>query len=115
MFIGGDVSEDLKKIIQDATKRQEDEGVKLGPLEEIEVGVWKQIWSSTALGFGGIGGQCICHAYTFLAWTRYRQSCFVYFAGRFAYKITKPNESFWQAYNSREMPSIRNSHKMDDA
>lgn len=114
MFIGGDVSEDLKLVIEDATKRLEADGIQLGPLQDVEVEIWKQTWGSTALGFGGIGGCAISSAYTFLAWSPYRQSCYVYFAGRFAYKVSKPNENFRQAYIERKMPKVRDAQELSD-
>ena len=56
-------------------------------IDDFELYTFKQTWGSTALGFGGIGGQAMTEArtYVFVPVTC-NQKCFVYFAGRFAYK-----------------------------
>lgn len=52
---------------------------------EIEVYSFPQSWGSTALGFGGIGGQASTTATTVVV-TCGGQAC-VYFGGQFAYKV----------------------------
>ena len=56
-------------------------------IDDFELYTFNQTWGSTALGFGGIGGQAMTTArtYVFVPVTC-NQKCFVYFAGRFAYK-----------------------------
>ena len=57
-------------------------------LDDFEMYTFDQIWGSTALGFGGIGGQAITHARTYVfVPISCNQKCFVYFAGRFAYAV----------------------------
>ena len=55
-------------------------------IDDFELITFNQAWESTALGFGGIGGQAITEArtYVFIPATC-NQKCFVYFGGRFAY------------------------------
>ena len=55
-------------------------------VDDFELYTFEQIWGSTALGFGGIGGQAMTSArtYVFVPVTC-NQKCFVYFGGRFAY------------------------------
>ena len=57
-------------------------------LDDFELYTFEQTWGSTALGFGGIGGQAITSAttYVFIPMS-VNQKCFVYFAGRFAYAV----------------------------
>lgn len=56
-------------------------------IDDFELYTFNQTWGSTALGFGGIGGQAITQARTYVfVPTTCNQKCFVYFAGRFAYK-----------------------------
>ena len=56
-------------------------------VDDFEIHMFKQTWGSTALGFGGIGGQAITEANTYvLIPLVYNQKCLVYFGGRFAYK-----------------------------
>lgn len=49
------------------------------------VGMFSQMWGSTALGFGGIGGQAMTNAYTAVLSCGTERA--VYFGGRFAYKL----------------------------
>ena len=66
---------------------------------DYEVGVYAmfpQTWGSTALGFGGIGGQAITDSYTVVIESLQILGFCVYFGGRFAYRIDKPNDQFWK-------------------
>ena len=56
--------------------------------------MFPQTWSSTALGFGGIGGQAITSAYVCVIQSNLVGGYAVYFGGRFAYMIDRPNEKF---------------------
>ena len=57
-------------------------------IEDFEIYVFEQTWGSTALGFGGIGGQAITAATTYVfVPISVEQDCFVYFGGRFAYAV----------------------------
>ena len=57
-------------------------------LDDFELYTFEQTWGSTALGFGGVGGQAITSAITYVFIPiSINQKCFVYFAGRFAYAV----------------------------
>ena len=56
--------------------------------------MFPQTWSSTALGFGGIGGQAITSAYVCIIESNLVGGFAVYFGGRLAYVINRPNEKF---------------------
>jgi hypothetical protein len=56
--------------------------------------MFPQTWSSTALGFGGIGGQAISSAYVCIIESNLVGGYAVYFGGRLAYVIDRPNEIF---------------------
>ena len=61
-----------------------------------------QLWGSTALGFsGGIGGAAMTEAYTTIF--KYDNLFFVYFGGDFAYAVDKPNETFYNDIQDRNM------------
>lgn len=62
-----------------------------------------QTWSSTALGFGGIGGQAITDAYTIILRSEVTGEHCVYFGSRFAYRIDHPNDNFYNDMQSRQM------------
>jgi hypothetical protein len=49
---------------------------------------------STAFGFGGIGGQAVTSAYVCVIESNLVDGCAVYFGGRLAYVIDRPNEIF---------------------
>lgn len=69
------------------------------------VAMFAQTWGSTALGFGGIGGQAITDAYTIILECNgvYR----VYFGGRFAYSISKPNANFFEDMRQHKMEAVK--------
>lgn len=72
---------------------------------EIDVlAMFPQLWSSTALGFGGLGGQAITTAYTIVI--RCNSEHAVYFGGRHAYTINNPNEQFWDDVKARHLKSV---------
>jgi hypothetical protein len=56
--------------------------------------MFPQTWSSTALGFGGIGGQAITSAYVCIIESSLVGGFAVYFGGRLAYVINRPNDKF---------------------
>lgn len=77
---------------------------------DIEVSaMFAQAWSSTALGFGGIGGQAITAAYTIVLQCG-SEFC-VYFAGRFAYRVTAPSGRFFEDIAARRMADVRGHQK----
>ena len=54
-------------------------------LDDFELHTFEQTWGSTTLGFGGVGGQMMTSATTYVFIPMgVNQKCFVYFAGRFA-------------------------------
>lgn len=55
-------------------------------ISDFELHNFNQIWGSTSLGFGGIGGQAITQARTYVFVPLIDdEQCYIYFAGRFAY------------------------------
>ena len=80
-------------------------------LDDFELYTFEQTWGSTALGFGGIGGQMITSAttYVFIPMS-VNQKCFVYFAGRFAYAVDY-SEKFMKDVLDCNMASVAESGK----
>lgn len=70
------------------------------------VGMFPQIWSSTALGFGGLGGQSITTAYTVVIQSEHGHGYCVYFGGRFAYRVEKVSEKFLKDLYDRKMVKV---------
>lgn len=58
--------------------------------DHCEIYHFPQVWGSTALGFGGLGGQAITTAYTTVIFGPQGDAC-IYFAGRLAYHLEHPN------------------------
>lgn len=68
-------------------------------MDDFDLYTFEQTWGSTALGFGGIGGQAITTARTYVfVPTMCDEKCYVYFAGRFAYSVP---------YSDRFMEDVR--------
>lgn len=58
-------------------------------LDDLHVFVFPQTWSSTALGFGGVGGQVMTTAYTIAVLDMYRCNACVFFDGTLAYQVPR--------------------------
>ena len=79
-----------------------------------EVGVYAmfvQTWSSTSLGFGGVGGQAITDSYTVVIESLQILGFCVYFGGRFAYRIDKPNSQFWTDIQMQSLSGVDGAKK----
>lgn len=76
--------------------------------EMVVVAMFPQTWSSTALGFGGLGGCAITTAYTVILMID--NVYYVYFNGRYAYAVKETTKErfdlFLNDINNRNMPSI---------
>lgn len=77
---------------------------------ELEVEVFPQVWGSTALGFGGIGGQAMTSAYTAVVQDLNQGWCSVFFGERLAYLIYNPNDIFFDDLNKRKMRPVYHSY-----
>ena len=102
-----------------AIELEHDTGVPMGPPDSIIIKerfhtphdvevfqMFSQVWSSTALGFGGIGGQAITDAYTIILRSNLTSEYCVYFSGRIAYRITLPSNKFFEDAANYQMSSI---------
>ena len=72
--------------------------------------MFPQTWGSTALGFGGIGGQAITRAYTIIVQSNCTGKFCVYFGGKFAYSVDRPNLKFYEDINNRCMIEVKNAY-----
>lgn len=111
-----DLPGELKKVLADALTRinsTREKDVRELLEQDLDVEVWMQTWGSTALGFGGIGGQAITSAPTFLIWAQNRSFGLVYFATRFAYEARYPfSKYFHESYARRQLPAVREAHRL---
>lgn len=77
------------------------------------INVFSQTWSSTALGFGGIGGQAITSAYTTIIENVDLGYVAVFFGERMAYVIKHPNVKFVEDIKKRNMCSVGKHYKYE--
>lgn len=92
-------------------KTREDRYIsKTRPHTEYDIEVYAmfiQTWGSTALGFGGLGGQAITDAYTIVLKSTAGLGYSVYFNGRFAYYIARPNQQFFKDIGDRCLSAVK--------
>lgn len=73
--------------------------------------VFPQIWGSTALGFGGIGGRAMTTAYTTVISADNFGYWGVFFGERLAYTVLNPNQTFFDhMFKERKMASVKDHH-----
>lgn len=107
-----DTALDLLLIEKDILYRmdysKENKHFRVG-VDDFTMYIFEQTWGSTALGFGGIGGQAMTTAntYVFVPVTCH-QNCFVYFDGRFAYQAPC-SKSFMEDVRNHSMKSVNQS------
>lgn len=76
---------------------------------DVEMYMFPQIWGSTALGFGGIGGQAITSAYTTVVNDIQYNWYGVFFGEKLAYLVTEPNDAFFEDLRKGQMEPV--SHR----
>lgn len=91
------------------------DNMKLGDLspDDFDIYIFEQTWGSTALGFGGIGGQAMTTANTYVLIPNNAEvdsECLVYFAGKFAYSAPY-SEVFMGDVRANNMVSVRKRFK----
>lgn len=74
-----------------------------------ELTTFKQMWGSTALGFGGFGGQAMTEAYTTVVEEVGSGWVGVFFDDRLAYKIKNPNRKFYKDLANENMEAVDRS------
>lgn len=105
------IAREILAIEADLPFRLKYDAKERATVDDFEMYTFEQVWGSTALGFGGVGGQTMTSArtYVFIP-VQVDQKCFVYFAGRFAYAADYSKE-FMQDVFSGNMPSVALSGK----
>ena len=72
--------------------------------------VFQQMWGSTALGFGGIGGAAMTTCNVIIITGPMGDRC-VYFGSGFAYHIQRPNRQFADDVTSKRVSDVRSAKK----
>lgn len=107
------MAREILAIEADLPYRLDYSNKKRPELDDFKVYTFEQTWSSTALGFGGVGGQMFTDATTYVfvpVLTKREQKCFVYFAGRFAYAVDY-SEKFMEDVRAGRMEPVDRSSK----
>ena len=75
-------------------------------VDDFEMYTFEQMWGDTTCGFGGMGGQAMttCRTYVFVPQVD-GEDCFVYFGGRFAYKVPY-SKIFMDDVNKQQMVAV---------
>lgn len=96
---------DWANIVQDIACRADDILI-----QDCDVIDFDQIWGSTALGFGGIGGQMMTTERTYII--VHTNRAYVYFGGRYAYEVPYPfNKAFEDDMAKHSLASVVASQK----
>lgn len=74
--------------------------------EYVSVEQFPQVWPSTALGFGGIGGSAFTTAYTTIVTLNGYSISAVYFGGTFAYLVSDLESQFRRDVEKRQVLSV---------
>lgn len=77
---------------------------------EFEMTMFLQTWGSTALGFGGIGGQAMTSAYTTVVRETYSDWCGVFFGDILAYTVENPNQTFYEDVCKFQMKPVNEKY-----
>ena len=84
--------------------------------DDIEViAMFPQMWSSTALGFGGLGGQAMTTAYTIVLRSNLLGEYCVYFGSRFAYNIKRCNQKFLEHVANQQLNPVKDRSEYEQA
>lgn len=79
---------------------------------DFEADVFPQLWSSTALGFGGVGGQAMTTAYTTVFHDVWNDVYVICFDRSVAYMVEEANEKFMSDLRDRCVASIKDALRL---
>ena len=98
------MARELLSIEADLPFRFNYDGSVRPQIDDFDVYLFEQTWGSTALGFGGIGGQAMTSArtYVFIPQDIEKQMCHVYFGSGFAYSVPYC-EALWNDVKANRM------------
>ena len=105
------MAKELLLIEEDLPFRFEYKEKPYPTIDDFELYTFEQVWGSTSLGFGGVGGQAMTSARTYVFIPiNCNQKCFVYFAGRYAYAADY-SEKFMEDVLAGNIESVAGSSK----
>lgn len=97
---------DIGWVLRDATDHLKHDDDQRLDARDLDWYSFPQSWGSTALGFGGIGGQAITSSQTTVV-RGPPGDCAVYFGVRLAYYIERPSDHFWECVRKWRMPYVK--------
>ena len=98
-------------LIEDDLKFRLDYTNENPTVDDFSLYAFEQVWGSTALGFGCMGGQQMTSAMTFVFVPECcNQDCFVYFGNRFAYHVPY-SDKLREDLKAHSMASVARSGK----
>ena len=112
---------DFSCLVNDVIERAEkdekfraifDDCIETSPLFAIQA--FPQIWGSTALGFGGVGGDAMTTKYTTVIEDVVTGVMFVYFDITYAYTVYEPTAQFFNDLYNQNLASVIESGKYEN-
>lgn len=107
-----DVNEMIEEVKIDFQNKTGHELTDMEISYDVTLYTFPQTWRSTALGFGGYGGQMITRAQTtvIMVSTTHEYGA-VFFGGKFAYSIKNVNEAFIKDVSQFHMEPVYKASK----
>lgn len=79
---------------------------------EIDISCFTQLWSSTACGWGGIGGAAMTTSYTVAVYNKHFDIIVIYWNGKLAYCVHATDNSLMML-KDKKMPGYHSLHKLE--
>lgn len=107
-----DINEMLEEVKVDFQNKTGHELTDLEISYDVTLYTFPQTWGSTALGFGGYGGQMLTRAQTtvIMVSTTHEYGA-VFFGGKFAYSVENVNEAFIKDVSQFRMEPVYRASK----
>lgn len=99
---------DYSALLEEAVEHLKQNADKRFDERELRVYTFPQTWSSTALGFGGVGGAAMTRAQTTVVVDQRNQHAVVYFASRYAY-MARISRTFMNALQCQRLADCQDA------
>lgn len=107
-------TKNIRNAFNDCVKHLKKSGKENMQRRELDLHIFDQEWSTTALGFDDfMAGQAFTTADTIIIFGPKKDVC-VYFDGRFAYYVENPNSKFFDDFVNKNMTNVKNKHIYED-
>jgi hypothetical protein len=100
-------AEQLRFVLEDAIRRFHEDNPDIRyPPDEVSYECWPQTWANTACGFGGLAGQALTAAMTYVVSSEWTGLHLVYFGAGFAYQVRRPNDRFFAEVHRHQLVPV---------